>query len=96
MPTILQQVANSAGRPHPGWITGAVLNSGVFASGYKILRKGLSPLGVANAWLLGASVFSAFGVGGYALVCLYFIVGTLVSACVKQNKSASSCMCTCN
>ena len=54
-------------------------NSLVFLTGYKVLRKGLTPAGVAHSWALGASVFSAFGPGGYLLVCLYFIFGTLVS-----------------
>ncbi|KXZ43595.1 hypothetical protein GPECTOR_86g389 [Gonium pectorale] len=36
-------------------------------------------MGVAHAWFLGASIFAAFGVGGYTLVCLYFIFGTLSS-----------------
>lgn len=43
-----------------------------------MLRKGLTPMGVAHAWVLGASIYSAFGAGGYLLVCLYFIAGTLV------------------
>lgn len=61
-----------------GWVTGALCNSAVFTLGYKVLRKGLTPAGVAHAWFLGASIFSAFGLGGYVLVCLYFIFGTLV------------------
>ncbi len=73
-----QEIQRSALLPHPGWLTGAALNTVVFTLGYKVLRKGLTPLGVANAWLLGASIFSAFGLGGYSLVCLYFIFGTLV------------------
>ncbi len=48
-------------------------------AGYPVLRRGLTPVGVAHAWLLGASVFSAFGAAGYLLVCLYFIFGTLVT-----------------
>ncbi len=54
-------------------------NTAVFTLGYKVLRKGLTPAGVAHAWFLGASIFSAFGAGGYSLVCLYFLFGTLVS-----------------
>lgn len=79
-PARTQHVASSAALPHPGWATGAALNTTVFAAGYKVLRKGLSPAGVAHAWCLGTAVFSAFGTGGYVLVCLYFIVGTLVRA----------------
>ncbi|GLC41341.1 hypothetical protein PLESTB_001073500 [Pleodorina starrii] len=71
---------------HPGLTTGALCNSAVFALGYKVLRKGLTPSGVAHAWFLGTSIFSAFGLGGYALVCLYFIFGTLVTKIKLEQK----------
>lgn len=58
----------------------------MFTVGYKVLRKGLTPAGVAHAWFLGASVFSAFGAGGYSLVCLYFIFGTLVTKLKLEQK----------
>lgn len=35
--------------------------------------------GVAHAWFLGTLAFSAFGLGGYFLVCLYFVLGTAVT-----------------
>jgi hypothetical protein len=63
----------------PGFIAGAAANSIVFAAGLPVLRKGLSAEGIAHAWLLGAVVFGVFGAGSYALMCLYFITGTLVS-----------------
>ncbi|GIL95340.1 hypothetical protein Vretimale_1383 [Volvox reticuliferus] len=71
---------------HPGLTTGVLCNSTVFALGYKVLRKGLTPLGVAHAWFLGTSIFSAFGLGGYVLVCLYFIFGTLVTKVKLEQK----------
>jgi hypothetical protein len=63
----------------PGLVAGAAANSAVFAAGLPVLRKGLSAEGIAHAWLLGAVVFGVFGAGSYALMCLYFITGTLVS-----------------
>ena len=51
----------------------------MFLGGYRVLRKGLTPEGVAHSWLLGTSLFAAFGLGGYLLVCLYFLLGTTVS-----------------
>jgi uncharacterized membrane protein len=63
----------------PGLIAGAAANSVVFAVGLPVLHKGLSGEGIAHAWLLGAIVFGVFGAGSYALMCLYFITGTLVS-----------------
>jgi uncharacterized membrane protein len=71
---------------HPGFLTGAVCTSGVFTLGYKVLRKGLTRVGVAHAWFLGASVYAAFGLGGFSLVCLYFIFGTLVTKLKLEQK----------
>ena len=42
------------------------------------MTAGLTPAGVLHSWVLGASICSAFGTGGYALVCLYFLLGTAV------------------
>jgi uncharacterized membrane protein len=63
----------------PGLLVGAAANSLVFAFGLPVLRKGLSDKAIAHAWLLGSVVYGAFGAGSYMLMCLYFIIGTLVS-----------------
>ena len=39
---------------------------------------GLTPAGVLHSWVLGSAVYSAFGPGGYLLVCLYFLMGSAV------------------
>ena len=41
-------------------------------------HAGLTPAGVLHSWVLGTAVFSAFGTGGYVLVCLYFLLGSAV------------------
>lgn len=64
--------------PHPGLAAGAAANTAVFVAGIGVLLRGLTWEGVLNSWLLGALSFAAFGGGGYLLVCLYFIFGTLV------------------
>ena len=46
------------------------------------LHAGLTPAGVAHSWVLGTLVYSAFGPGGYFLVCLYFLLGSAVSTCL--------------
>ena len=74
----LQGFAQDAWLPHPGLLHGAALNTAVFMLGYPILRKGLTAEGVAHAWALGAGTWSAFGPSGYALLCIYFVLGTLV------------------
>ncbi|KAL6748616.1 integral membrane protein DUF92-domain-containing protein [Haematococcus lacustris] len=86
--SLVQGIAQAAAQPHPGWPTGIAVNTAVFTAGYKVLRKGLTPSGVAHAWFLGASVFSAFGPGGYLIVCLYFILGTLVTKMKLAQKQA--------
>ena len=45
-----------------------------------MLLSGLTWQGVASSWVLGTLTYSAFGPGGYAIVCAYFIVGSLVGA----------------
>lgn len=41
---------------------------------------GLTPAGVLHSWLLGTAIYSAFGPGGYTIVCLYFLLGSAVCA----------------
>jgi uncharacterized membrane protein len=72
-------VLAAAATPHPGLAAGLLVNSAVFTGGIKVLLKGLTPQGVLHSWALGTSIYSAFGAGGYLLVCLYFIFGSLVS-----------------
>jgi hypothetical protein len=68
-----------AAAPHPVLLVGTAANSVVFAAGLPVLRNGLSDKAIAHAWLLGSVVYGAFGAGSYMLMCLYFIIGTLVS-----------------
>jgi uncharacterized protein (TIGR00297 family) len=58
---------------------GLLVNSLVYLLGLPILLKGLTPAGVVHSWVLGTIVYSAFGPGGYLLVCLYFLLGSLVT-----------------
>jgi hypothetical protein len=51
----------------------------VFIAGSPVLLKGLTGWGMVNAFILGTTVFAAFGAGGFALVCIYFLFGTAVS-----------------
>jgi uncharacterized membrane protein len=41
---------------------------------------------VASSWFLGTLTYAAFGPGAYAIVCLYFIVGTLVTKLELEQK----------
>lgn len=72
--------------PHPGLLVGAAVNSLVYLLGIQILLKGLTTAGYIHSWFLGATIFSAFGLGGYAIVCSYFVFGTLVTKIKLEQK----------
>jgi uncharacterized membrane protein len=48
-------------------------------AGVRVLQKGLTLAGIAHAFALGTLLYGAFGVGGFSLLCLYFLFGTAVS-----------------
>ena len=75
----IQALAAAAASPAPGLAAGAAANSLVYVLGLPVLLKGLTWEGVLSSWFLGTLSYSAFGPGAYALVCLYFIVGSLVT-----------------
>lgn len=75
----LQTLLQQAGTAHPGWAAGAAVNTAVFIAGSPVLLKGLTWPGMLNAFILGTTVYAAFGAGGFALVCIYFLFGTAVS-----------------
>lgn len=77
-PVSAQDAVSSLLQPSPGIATGTLFNTVVFVAGIHVLLRGLTWAGVVNSWLLGTLVFSAFGWGGYMLVCLYFLFGTAV------------------
>jgi|TARA_B110000977_G_scaffold150526_1_gene190881 uncharacterized protein (TIGR00297 family) len=55
-------------------------------AGIKTLLKGLTWPGVLNAWFLGTAACAAFGLGGYVLVCLYFVLGSAVTKLRLEQK----------
>ena len=73
----------------PGIGAGFGLTSLVYVLGIRVLLSGLTPAGVASSWLLGGSVFSAFGGGGFALVCVYFLAGSAVTRFKLREKQAA-------
>ncbi len=64
------------------------MNGAVFLAGLPVLLRGLTPAGVAHAAVLGTLVYAAFGPGGYALVCMYFLVGSAVTKLRLAQKQA--------
>ena len=84
----LGTVLSAALSPSPGLAVGAAVNGAVFAAGMPVLLRGLTPVGVAHAAILGTLVYAAFGPGGYLLVCLYFLVGSAVTKLRLAQKQA--------
>ena len=72
----------------PGLAAGLAVNSAVFVLGIRVLLAGLTPWGVFWGWVLGTTIYAAFGAGGYALVCLYFVFGSLVTKVKLEQKQA--------
>uniref|UniRef100_A0A383VCW5 Dolichol kinase n=1 Tax=Tetradesmus obliquus TaxID=3088 RepID=A0A383VCW5_TETOB len=83
---VLLKIVQALFAAQPGLVVGAAANTAVFAAGLPVLQKGLSGQGIAHAWLLGSAVFGVFGAGSYALMCIYFITGTLVTRAKLQQK----------
>ena len=76
---LAQELLAAALSPSPGLAAGAAANSLVYVAGIRVLLSGLTWAGVASSWVLGTLTYAAFGAGGYAIVCAYFIAGSLVS-----------------
>eukprot|EP01026_Neomeris_dumetosa_P066377 TRINITY_DN6418_c0_g2_i1.p1 TRINITY_DN6418_c0_g2~~TRINITY_DN6418_c0_g2_i1.p1 ORF type:complete len:291 (+),score=18.92 TRINITY_DN6418_c0_g2_i1:231-1103(+) len=70
----------------PGLLPGLLINSAVYLTGIQVLKKGLTTQGIIHSWVLGTTVYSAFGLGAYFLVCLYFVVGTAVTKVKLEQK----------
>jgi uncharacterized membrane protein len=75
----VQEFLAAASSPMPGLAVGAAVNTLVYAAGIRVLLSGLTWEGVASSWMLGTLAYSAFGPGAYLIVCVYFLVGSLVS-----------------
>lgn len=85
-PLLPQTFLASAASPAPGLATGAAVNSTVYLLGIGVLLRGLTWEGVVSSWFLGTLTYAAFGPGAYAIVCLYFIVGSLVTKLKLEQK----------
>ena len=84
----LARVAGFLADPSPGVVPAVAANTAVFTFGIGTLLRGLTWPGVVNAWFLGAASLAAFGAGGYALVCLYFVFGSAVTKIKLEQKQA--------
>lgn len=84
--SVLSQFPAFLADSSPGVVPAAGFNTVVFTLGIGVLLRGLTWPGVLNSWILGATVMAAFGVRGYLLVCLYFILGSAVTKLKLEQK----------
>ncbi|GJP44924.1 hypothetical protein CLOM_g4324 [Closterium sp. NIES-68] len=68
------------------WQSALLVTSTIFAVGLPGLLAGLTVPGVLSAFLLGVTVWRAFYWPGFLIVCLYFILGTLVTKVKLKQK----------
>ncbi|AFY53484.1 TIGR00297 family protein [Rivularia sp. PCC 7116] len=61
------------------WLIAAGLNTLLLAIVWLAPKKLLTLAGIVNAWLLGVLIWGTLGLKGYAIVCVYFIVGSGVT-----------------
>ncbi len=82
----LQNLAPYFGNP---WLVGASLNTVLLALAWAAPKKLLTPAGYLHAWALGVMVWGALGWQGYAVVIVYFILGTAVTRLGMARKQAA-------
>ena len=70
------------------WLVAVGLNALLLALVWLAPKKLLTPAGILNAWLLGVLIWGTLGLRGYAVVCVYFIVGSAVTRIGMAEKEA--------
>ncbi|CAI5470067.1 unnamed protein product [Closterium sp. Yama58-4] len=68
------------------WQSALLVTSTIFGAGLPALLAGLTVPGILSAFLLGVTVWRAFYWPGFLIVCLYFILGTLVTKVKLKQK----------
>ena len=71
------------------WLVGVVLNAVLLGIVWLLPKKLLTPAGIFNAWLLGVLIWVTLGWVGYAIVCVYFVVGSAVTRIGMAEKEAA-------
>jgi uncharacterized protein (TIGR00297 family) len=78
MPNFLQQP----------WMLAIVLNTALLLPAYLAPKKLLTPEGTLHAWVLGVLLFGCLGWRGYAVMMVYFLVGSGVTRIGMAEKEA--------
>lgn len=71
------------------WLVGALINTALLAAAWVLPKKLLTPAGYLHAWALGVIVWGALGWRGYAVVMVYFGLGTAVTKVGMAQKTAA-------
>jgi uncharacterized protein (TIGR00297 family) len=70
------------------WLIAVGLNAVLLGIVWLAPKKLLTQAGILNAWLLGVLIWGTLGLKGYAVVCVYFIVGSAVTRIGMAEKEA--------
>ncbi|MFH7241477.1 MAG: TIGR00297 family protein [Spirulina sp.] len=71
------------------WMVGLVLNTALLGLAWWLPKKLLTPAGYLHAWGLGVLVWGGLGWRGYAVVMVYFLVGSAVTRIGMERKLAA-------
>lgn len=73
---------------HP-WLSAVLLNSTLLGLAWLLPKKLLTPAGYLHAWGLGVLIWGCLGWRGYAVVMVYFLVGSAVTRVGMAQKEAA-------